>query len=147
MKPDELYKRTPERIDSGIECLKGFYYDHLPEIGWLETFDADFVDHQKRVTIHYYKYWRHDGRRIWLLAGVFFDDMPVMIIQNAGREGDDYSGRFITNKALYNDMVKYIVSLMDFSKSDDKDLIDPDTDIPSLTTFYGYSLDGYFDRY
>ena len=92
MKPSELYKMKPEEITKNIDCLWGCYYSHIPEIEHL------YIDAEKneRVKIHTYKYFCFDGRRIWHLAAVKFDDKFVMIIQNAGREGDDHAAPIVT---------------------------------------------------
>lgn len=147
MKPSELYQRTPESIDYDLGLLKGFSYNHLPEI----TFDFPWIDGQradpgKRVRIHYYKNHCFDGRRVWILAGVFFDNKPVMITRNAGREGDDHSSRFVTDPVLYQEMLLYLNTLNPV-KSEAGDICNAEDDIPELDSFYGHKLGDYFDRY
>ena len=148
MKPSELYKRTPERIDKDINRLYGCYFNHVPEI---EAFDCGtWIEDGKneRVEIHYYKDYSFDVRRIWTLAAVKFDDKFVMVIQNAGREGDDYVRRFITDIDTYNDMVAYIATLIppDENKSQG-DVRGVDEDIDGLDEFYESRLDGIFRPY
>lgn len=143
MKPADLYKRTPEKTGHEIGILKGCYYDHVPEI----PFELPFEDKTKKVKILYYKDFDFDGRRFWRLAGVYFDDRPVMIIQNAGREGDDHRKRFITDQTAYLDMLRHIMTLGEPSKHEVPDIVDPETDIAGLDDFYGNRLDGYFERY
>lgn len=147
MKPRELYKRKPERIDKDINCLYGCYYNHVPEI---EDFSHGvYIEDglNKRIEIHYYKDFCFDGRRTWVLAAVKFDDKFVMIIQNAGREGDDHTARFITNKNRYIKMVKYIKSIIPVEPDDDiRDMFNLDDDITILTSFYGNDLDGEFKQ-
>lgn len=148
MKPEELYKRIPERIDNDVSQLHGCYYNHIPEIDELNCGEY-FNNKNTRVAIHYYKDHCFDGRRVWILAAIKFDDVFVMITQNAGREGDDSSARFITNKPKYDEMINYLKTLLLLPKEDvSSDVVyEEDSDISSLTTFYGNTLDGDFETY
>lgn len=155
MTPNELYKRMPENSHFDLDNLVGFYYNHIPEIDAHDISNAN--ETEQRVLIKEYKFFDFDGRRFWRLASVWFDGTkddkladaykPVMIIQNAGREGDDYDGRFITDEKLYLEMVTYIRSLINDRPYQTSDVVDPDVDINNLTSFYGNELDGHFERY
>jgi len=150
MTPNELYKRVPEKIVLAIEpaseffgggYLEGFYYNHVPEIDGQSKYNPS-----DRIKCYIYKDFDFDGRRFWRLAAIWFDDKPIMIVQNAGREGDDHSERFITNWEGYCEMVQHIMSLRIPDEFEQENLVDPDTDIEGLTSFYGNELDGYFTR-
>lgn len=146
MKPIDLYEMKPTRIDKDINQLYGCYYNHVPEIDSF-GFGAYINDEANtEIEIHYYKDHCFDGRRVWQLAAVSFKGTFVMIIQNAGREGDDWSERFITNKEHYDDMVKYIMTLL--PPADDRsmdDVCELEEDVKGLDEFYGNKLDGYFE--
>jgi len=145
MKIADLYARTPEKMSKDPRMLRGFYYNHVPELG---DFHFNLPKLAHRMTIHIYKEFEFDARRFWRLAAVFLDNRPVMVIQNAGREGDDHAARFITDVVAYNELVHYLASLM---HPDPLEIpmapIDVNVDIPGLDDFYGSSLDGYFERY
>lgn len=148
MKPSELYARKEERRDHRIAVLGCNKWEtrhrHIPEI----EFDLLESDPNSRITIRYYKDFCFDGRRIWRMASVWYGDRPVMIIRNAGREGDDHHSRFVTDEALYGEMVEYLHTLaLPSAKRPPEDLVDPETDIPDLESFYGWALDGAFERY
>lgn len=70
-----------------------------------------------------------------------------MVIQNAGREGDDHRFKFVTNAEQYAKMVGYLVGLspLDMNGEDSK-LIDPEKDDIELTHFYGHYLNGNFEK-
>lgn len=144
MKPSDLYARTPESINYDIGELIGFYYNHVPEI---EQNNLPWEDPNKRVEFRCYKYFNFDGRRFWKLAGVYFDGKPVMITQNAGREGDDHRKRFITDFEHYHGMVRYLMSLSQPANFKNEDIVGIDQEIEGLDEFYGNKLDGYFERY
>lgn len=146
MKPKELYARAPESVDHGLGILHGFYYNHVPE---LEHDILPAEDPHQRVAVRYYKNFNFDHRRFWALAAVCFDGLPFMIIQNAGREGDDHAERFVTDEGTYWAAMRYLktIALVPEHHVDRaKDVVDPDVDIKGLTDFYGNSLDGYFER-
>lgn len=139
MTPNQFYQRTPTKTDHDLTVLKGFDFDHVPEI----KSELPFTDPNQKVEIRYLKDFNFDSRRFWRLASVWFSGKPVMIIQNAGREGDDYSASFITDGWQYRVMIGYLATLQKHDKIEDR-AIDPDIDVPNLTSFYGYELEGYF---
>ena len=149
MTPRQIYEMPAERVELGLSHLVGFYYNHIEEISdawraWL----AKRSNH--RVEIKFIKDFYFDHRRVWTLATVWFDKNPVMIIQNAGREGDDHAERFITNKAAYIRMIDFISPLTP-TQADTLPAtiktVGMDADIPELTEFYGQRLDQPFERY
>ena len=147
MKPSELYAREPEKIINLIEpdCdysyISGCYYNHIPEIA------DDRFRPSTRIKVRIYKDFNFDGRRFWRIASIWIDDIAVMIVRNAGREGDDFYDRFITNQEAYGEMVSHLSELRIPDEHDLKELVDKDADIPNLTDFYGNDLDGHFERY
>ena len=142
--PKELYERKPESVSNDLDHLAGFYYNHVAEI-------EDFYSHSHtiattRVEVRFLKDWSFDGRRVWQLATVWFDDGPVMIIQNAGREGDDHAERFITDVDRFTSMCSYLKSLIPIC-ADAPERVGFTEEITGLTEFYGNELDGSFERY
>lgn len=144
MTPNELYAMPTTEVGD-LDWLKGSRYNHVCEIeGLYIPWDAK----SDRVEIRVIKDFCFDGRRIWRLATVWFDGGPVMVIQNAGREGDDFSNRFITDKDAFRQMCVHL-----------RDLFAPEVDepyyncytgddvIPELISFYGQSLQDTFERY
>lgn len=142
MKPSELYKREPESVGVDVSVLFGCYFNHMPEIEGSEVWrlSAEGIK-SERVEIRYYKNHNYDGRRIWRLASVWLDGQPFMIIQNAGREGDDHSARFITDVERYKQAVDYVKTLLPPYFGDIPDVVDADTDIPDLLSFYSGDLE------
>jgi len=148
MTPAELYARTPESITFELYCLMGCYYNFIPEIEESDFHWNGELKGNTRISIHIYKDFNFDGRRFWRLASVKFDDDFVMIIQNAGREGDDHTARFITNENAYVKMVEYIRTLLPVIPEEGReDVVSENDNFPGLADFYGNSLDGYFERY
>lgn len=150
MTPAALYERIPESSDHAVGILIGCYYNHVPE---LEGDTLPYEDPNKRVLIKYYRNFDFDGRRYWRLASVWYESknchwLPFMVIQNAGREGDDHRKRFVTDAAVYADAARYLKTIVMFPERYDseKDLVDPTVDVPKLTEFYGNELDGHFER-
>jgi len=140
MKPNDLYAMRPEKVSNDLSVFFGFYFNHLPEV--VGHFYGDSpTQTTERIEIRYYKDHCFDGRRIWRLCAAYLDGKPFMIMQNAGREGDDYYARFVTDPDIYKTAVAYVQSLVSPEVSKViKDVVDPAVDIPSLTSFYNESL-------
>lgn len=139
MKPSELYTLEVKKTWTDLWMLKGCYYSHVPE---LNDSIWNMLDFKKNVKaeVRAFGYVDYDGRRFWLLAGVYFERKPVMIIQNAGREGDDFHGRFITDPVGYFEMIKYLASLASPQIEAPICVVDLEKDIPNLDNFYGDEL-------
>lgn len=137
MTANQIYA-LPEAPGSAMDLweLSGCYYSHVPEV------DLSQIDHAQvtRVTLKRHGYYREDGQRYWSLASVWLDGHPVMLVQNAGREGDDHAARFITDQERYGQLVGYLVSLQRREAYERGSFIDPDEDQPALTEFYGRNL-------
>lgn len=142
MKIKDLYSRKPESTSRCLGHLSGYNYNHMPELSKQYGIDSFYGLEEKneKVEIKYYANYSFDSRRTWTLASVWFENQPVMIIQNAGREGD-HKARFITNIDLYKEMLNYILSLSDVTSMDFEDMYDEDADIANLTIFYGHNLE------
>lgn len=133
--PRELYELVPQTIEHDLALLNGCYYAHLPEVELRDLKQGE----NPRVEVRVIRHVDWDVRRFWRLATVWFDGEPVMVVKNAGREGDDHFGRFITDPARYWQMVAYLRSLMppEPGKVDDE-IVDPDEMRDDLTRFYGW---------
>ena len=144
MKASEAYLLEPESTSECLGVLKGFYYDHLPEV---EDSLWDLQDKNTKAEIKTLKDFDFDGRRCWSLRTVWFEGKPFMITQNAGREGDDHRQRFITDVEVYKKFVDYVKSLTNTQEYYLEDVIEVDEDYPNLINFYGNDLFGNFERY
>jgi hypothetical protein len=153
MTPHELLTREPSSIEHDFSVLAGTYFNFIPEVGDDFLIKYRFLSTESpRIEICVFKHFAFDSRRFWRLAAVYFDGEPVMITQNAGREGDDHAHRFILDRKVYDEMIRHIVALprrpedaVDDGKST---TVTMDEDLGErLTSFYGDKLDGYFSRH
>ncbi|MFW5962150.1 MAG: hypothetical protein ACOCQR_00865 [bacterium] len=139
MKPIDIYNMPVIEEETGLWDLTNFYRDHFPEfegnLGMLKQPEGE-----ERVVAKTHKYFSFDGRRYWRLRSVWFDNQPIMVLQNAGREGDDHAARFITNEEKYWEMIQYFHSLQHEEEEVLTDVFDESEDIENLVTFYGKSL-------
>lgn len=138
MKPSELYARAPAEIWKDIWVLDGVYYHHIPELEAI--WHSLELKKNEKVEIRVYRHMSTGTGRFWLLAAVYFDGRPVMVIQNAGRDGDDHVGRFVTDPQAYYDMVRYLAGFAGKDPYKVIELVSPDQDIHDLDSFYGESL-------
>ncbi len=143
---NELYKLEPIDISTGVyETDLCYIQEHLYEFDRnlpydLNTSSLDFEI--KVIKDHCY-----DGRRTWTLKTVWYGGCPFMIVQNAGREGDDHQDRFITNKDVYIKFVLAIQALLVTTEEHISDVIDPNEPWNDLDRFYGQSLSETFEYY
>lgn len=146
--PNDVYALPAQEIERNPSILVGYYYNHLEGSG-IHEWVFQWTDQQSdRLEIRIHKYFDFDGRRFWRLASVWLDNQPVMIIQNAGREGDDHRRRFITSEDRFREMCKHIREFLKIEEEPLEDVVDPNDVIGRpLIAFYGNSLDGYFQRY
>jgi hypothetical protein len=128
--PKDLYEMKSTATLDAL-ALRGFSYDHVPEAGP----DVELRD-KPRVRVEVVGYVHFDHRRYWRLATVWFDDKPVMVVQNAGREGDGYSKRFVTDVSLLMELAKYLKA-----EEAAPDTVPLSYDGADLVNFYGVSLD------
>lgn len=137
MKPIDLYNSKPIKVSNRIYEL----HRHMP--GELDDID-DIED--KRIELRYYADEYIDGIRGWTIFSVWFDESPVMICQEAGRDNRDHIYQYITDRAKYIEFIQYLYSLHDHTKYMDEDeFYDPEKEAEHLTSFYGGNLYGYDD--
>lgn len=128
-----LYDREAKETTRDLSWLKGCYFDHLPELG---SGELSRKLNNERVEIRVLKHVDFDQRRYWRLATVWLDDRPVMVIQNAGREGDDHSARFITDRDAFYEMLAYVAGLSTTS-AEIGTTVDANEERDDLLSFYG----------
>src|SRR5271157_6098195 len=99
--PAQLYALAPSRV---YYDLFGFVGTHIQEIN---NYDLQHEDAEafKRIEIRQIAYDCPDGRRTWELDTIWFDGKPVMVVNSSGRDGDEYSERFITDGDTFAAMV------------------------------------------
>ncbi|GAA4450408.1 hypothetical protein GCM10023189_10970 [Nibrella saemangeumensis] len=145
MTPIDLYNRTPEREDNDLSVLIGCLYNHIPEVSALLELDKSIIDGNNKVVIKYYKDHSFENRYIWRLASVWFEAIPVMIIQNAGLKGEEFQRRLITYEQGYVELIQYLKGLLTDACIDASDLVDQNEEISGLDAFHGCILDSSFE--
>lgn len=146
--PNDIYALPAETIERSPGMLVGCYYNHLRGSG-IEQYSHSWTDEESnRLEIRTLKYFDFDGRRFWRLATVWLDGKPIMIIQNAGREGDDHERRFITDPEGFRALVKHLREFLKINEEPLDDVVEPNAVLGrELISFYSNSLDGLFERY
>lgn len=151
---NQMYDAPVQEVSTDpIYDLRGCYFNHLEGVLDHGTYDYDTakINTDSRVVVKYHKNFDFDGRRFWRLSSLWFDGEPVAVLQNAGREGDDHSRRFITDRDKFLELCSYLRSCLKQDTNDakiDSDVTDGDTEIGlPLIEFYGNKLGGHFERY
>lgn len=103
--------------------LIGCYYNHIKETGipWNVCYNSEVKSITEtintRIIIKVHCHFKRDFRRFWRLSSVWYRDNegilhPFMIVQNAGREGDDDFHRFITDGKYFEKACNYLCQRM-----------------------------------
>jgi len=132
MKPSDLYRLKPIEIDYCLYALKGV----IDEPVW-----NTYNDPNKRVELHSYFFHSFDSDRYMHLFAVKMDNKFVMIIQRAGREGNDYIEYFITDFRQYIQLCKYIRGLnLEYDEKHQEHIYKENKIIKEIGNFYGHNI-------
>lgn len=147
MKLAEVYQLPiKETLKGDISQLMpyGAYHNVFPELENMPSYDSSegLADPLERVELRVHAEHWQDFRRFWRLWTVWHDGKPVMVCQNAGREGDDYQRRYITDPKLYEEALLYVRSLIPIRvlAESERAFTDESLDIGDALTFYGQDL-------
>lgn len=136
MNAKQIYALPAIETTTSLAQLDYLETNHLPEI----TESISKVSHlNEKVVIHTVKEHAYDWDHSWCLYTVWFENVPVMILQEAGK-ANNHEERFITNQSKFIEMIMYIRGLLQTSESFEDNSYDEEEEIPELTKFYGFRL-------
>jgi len=137
--PAELYALKPARVDSADWHTINVHLS--AEVSYFDM-DHDAAEAAKRMETRTLVDHDYDGRRGWTLQTVWFDGMPVMVVNSSGRDGDEYHDRWITDLAAFGKMVAW---LRTFTPPEELGYAEADAKIPAMTEFYNHTIHDYYD--
>jgi hypothetical protein len=163
MTPKELYDLPLDKVvvsKSIAELLlSGHSHGHLDALDVSDDFDfSTFVYRDNEmvnlpddphVEVRIIEHCREDYKRYWRTATVWMNSSPVMVVQNAGRYGDDWKRKWVTDKELYFKLCLYLrscVLLLCIPKINphlagvDDWIADPHEPVAQLDEYYGHRL-------
>lgn len=87
----------------------------IPELGGVLELDGDSellqeLQVEGRLTVNCLVDDYVDGHRIAQMHTVWFDGKPLLIVQDAGRSGRDFSRRWLTHPVEYQKLLQYLLS-------------------------------------
>jgi hypothetical protein len=136
--PRELYDLKPADVSYYLDYLLN---PHLPEVYDAMDFNYKEAEQMQRIEIRVLADQIVSGDRVWTLATIWFDGDPVMVV-NSGEDRHDHR-RWITNKFLFEEMVKWLRSFL--PTVIEEDFVDEDTIIPAMTEFNNSTLHRFYD--
>lgn len=136
MNAKKLYEMKPEGVTKDLYALQNMYIDFIPEI--KENIDK-IEGLNERIEIKTVASYEPEWEIAWEINTVWFDGIPVMVTQHAGKRGD-HQRRYLTNEKVFQEMILYIRSLLHENETWDDDIYDENEDLLELTGFYGYRL-------
>ena len=136
MTPAELLA-VDSKVTLDLNYLEGCYYYFI-----TTSLPEEVQDSKIQIKELAYRYG--DGRRFHRTCVVYFENIPVAFIQNAGREGDDFSKLFFLDKEKYKEMDRYLTERFSPRTSSPEpepslylsENVDLNTDMPELTEYY-----------
>lgn len=136
MNANDLYKALP--IDGAYNNQVGNGWclgEHLREIPDLEFSDVKLEKIRVKTIFNHH----FDGERCCTLKTIWYEEKPVMIVQNGGRGGRDHKERFVTDKELFMEMCNYILTMvMDL---EEVSVIDSNEENKELYCFYNCEIE------
>lgn len=138
MRIEEIYQLEQCHRSHSLQEMCSGMKSHL--VG-VDPWDMRGLE-SERVEVRVVEYEHIDCRRYWQLATVWFDGKPVMVVQHAGREGDDHAERFVTDLDGYKALVLHVKNLVASRELEDFEctVFPVEYDDESLTNFYGHRL-------
>jgi hypothetical protein len=138
--PRALFDQPSIEGSHDLDCLRGLGYDFLRELG------DRFVTTTPRVRVDLIHQHDFDHRRFWRLMTVRLDDQPVMVVQNGGREGSDFSRRLIVDHENFTLLLAHLnwrgmgpTAAAAVAEEARGEVVPLDDDLPALTNFAGYT--------
>jgi hypothetical protein len=129
--PAELYTLKPVQTE----------FDSYVVMDYVEIdrydFDASKADEEKRLEVRRLAYENE-----WMLATVWFDGKPVMVISYSGKDGEN-KDKWITDGEVYANMVTWLYTFVE--KTEVTGFVKADAVIPALTEFGGSTLHDFYD--
>jgi hypothetical protein len=138
--PGELYALKPTRVDYGSYHTLSV---HLTNEVDTYDLDSDAMEASKRFETRTIVDHDYDGRRGWTLQTVWFDGKPVMVVNNSGRDGDEYHDRWITDGEAFGKMVAWLRTFQ--PESEQTGFAEASQVIPAMTEFYNHTIHDYYD--
>lgn len=133
MKPNDIYCLTPLRISRDLNDIGEI---HIPEasVGYLRDSAIS-----ARVEIRHLVDEMYDSSRGAWMDSIWFEGKPVMITQTAGRGGNDFNKRVITNESLFWKLIQHIRTFAELDQNY-LEVVDTHEDDPDLDYLYDEPL-------
>lgn len=128
IKLSTVYTFPAQPIKLADWLLRADWFPEVEALEWsLSTEILETLDAEGRLSIR--RVFHHDcgdSYRYAEMHAVWFDDKPVMLVQNAGRSGDDVKRRWITDRNGFEAICHYLRQHLGTTVNDD-DVYDPDS--------------------
>jgi hypothetical protein len=140
--PAELYALKPVDTDYGSWHTISTHFQE-DNFSYFDV-DTDAVAQTQRMETRTLVNHDYDGRRGWTLQTVWFDGKPVMVVTSSGRDGSEYTERWITDPEQFGKLLAFLKS---FAPEPEglSGFVKADTKIPAMTEFYGHTIHDYYD--
>ena len=133
MTPKEIFELDPIR-SADTYFLEGHFSDALG------VWDHDWLESLRRITVDIVADYVCEYHRSWTLSCVRLDGEPVMILQAAGRGGDDYREEYVVDGAKHKELEDLLRESVD---KPGPHVVGMNEDYSYFTSFYGENMEAH----
>lgn len=110
IKLNDIYalKGTATPVNSWV--IQDHWFSELSSLSNNLNEIADVLEQEGRLTLKCLVNKNYDGERIATMFSVWFDDKPVLLVQDAGRGGRDHQQRWVTGHTAYLELLTYLMA-------------------------------------
>ncbi len=141
LKIKDVYAVPATVVDIADWTLRGNWF---PEVGIVDMLGEDgfkTLQAEGRLQIRKLVDEYVDGYRICMMHTIWFDGEPVLIVQDAGRSGQDHRQRWVTDAARYWALLTYMLSKVRLEADNSFDVVDPEKLVYEEDVFFFYGTD------
>lgn len=142
--PNELYAMPPKSVETK-DVVYQMCRDWFPQrMGFFPTGQefSDKVGAHKNIEIRYLVNATLGSDDVWVIATLWFLQMPVAVLTHHGEDG--YSA-YITDIDHFNQMVMWMQTLLGQKALEGVGIVDPKKPLEAYTEFWGYTIHDFYD--
>lgn len=140
MKLRDVYSLPAKLLSLKNWCFRSDWFHEIDGLSWAGEEVYSALEDEGRLKLFSLLEHSFDERRYVSMHTIWFDDKPLMFVQNGGREGDDFKRRWITDSVLFQAACTYLRQHLPVEIGEE-DLHDPDAEVYPDEVFVIYGSD------
>lgn len=145
LKIEDILRLPVEHETSNLRYVGKFLRDYGISLAELTNDETD-VSNEGRYVAKIHRTHLINETEAWQIASIWFDNVPVMIVQAAGENLSDEVQHFIINRDIMVEFLNYVYSLQTKGMARKLKTFDLNSSHENLGHFYGHSIRGEVQR-